>query len=333
MKRMLFLLVPACVLLSLGIASYLLVTHPYQGTPNEGVFVQIEPGMTAARIARVLEERGVLLTRQTFLAYLWLQGKTRLLKAGEYFFQGPVTQIQVVEKITEGKVYYRALTVPEGRNLFELAELVARQGLGSREDFLGAANRTRWIADLDDQAKNLEGYLFPDTYLLPRRISPEEIVRLMVQRFRQVFGPEFSHGAREQGLTIRQAVTLASLVERETGLDAERPLVAAVFHNRLRKGILLQCDPTVIYASLLVGKYDGNLRWSDLDLDSPYNTYKHSGLPPGPIANPGEKSLRAALYPAPVDYLYFVAQKDGTHLFSSDLRSHSRAVQKYQKVR
>jgi UPF0755 protein len=211
-----------------------------------------------------------------------------------------------------------------------MAAIYEGAGLGAASDFVAAAGDEGLVADHDPAARNLEGYLFPDTYALPRRASARDLVARMVRRFNVVMNDELRALAGARGLGLRQAVTLASLVEKETASPAERPIVAAVYLNRLREGIGLQCDPTVIYALELRGRFNGNLTRADLAVDSPYNTYRYRGLPPGPIAAPGRSSLEAVAHPAEVDYLYFVSRNDGTHAFASTLAAHNRNVQKYQ---
>jgi UPF0755 protein len=218
----------------------------------------------------------------------------------------------------------------EGLTIAEMATIVASQGFGPAENFIAAARDVSRVSALDPAASDLEGYLFPDTYALPRSADAAAIVRAMVDRFLEVFTPELQAAQRARGLSVRQFVTLASIVEKETGQADERPLVAAVYTNRLRVGMGLQCDPTVIYALLRAGKYTGNLRREDLMFDSPYNTYRYAGLPPGPIASPGRGSLEAAARPAAVDYLYFLSRNDGSHEFARSLAEHNRNVQKYQ---
>jgi UPF0755 protein len=198
---------------------------------------------------------------------------------------------------------------------------------------MAASRKAELVRDMDPEAKDLEGYLFPDTYTLPRRTTAEQLVERMVARFEKVMTPELRNKAVERGFTVRQVVTLASLVEKETAKPEERPVVAGVYTNRMRIGMGLQCDPTVIYALMLAGRYDGNIRKGDLQIDSPYNTYRYAGLPPGPIAAPGEASLRAAVEPADVPYLYFVSRNDGSHVFSTTLDEHNRNVNNFQKRR
>jgi UPF0755 protein len=254
------------------------------------------------------------------------------LKAGEYSLDGPMSLDQIVDVIARGEVVRNEVTFPEGLNAVEAADIVGARAL-SADAFLQATKSTTLVKDLDPDASDLEGYLFPDTYDIPRTAEPETVlVARMVQRFRDVMAPELPRIAAKK-LTVRQVVTLASLVERETARPEERPRIAAVFLNRLRKGMLLQTDPTVIYALRLAGKWDGNIRRADLQIDSPYNTYRYPGIPPGPIANPGRGALLGVIDPLDVKDLYFVSRNDGTHQFSETLAQHNRAVDRYQRRR
>jgi UPF0755 protein len=236
----------------------------------------------------------------------------------------------VVDKLARGDVYVINITFPEGLNATEMAKIFEMHGLGPASAFVAAARDPSPIKVLDAAARDLEGYLFPETYMLSRRTDAARLVRMMTARFDQVFTVDMRQAAGDRGLTVRQVVTLASIIEKEASRPEERPLVAAVYENRLRIGMALQCDPTVIYALARVGKYTGNLRREDLAFDSPYNTYRYPGLPPGPIASPGRASLEAAVHPAPVDFLYFVSRNDGSHEFSRTLEEHNRNVQKWQ---
>jgi UPF0755 protein len=255
------------------------------------------------------------------------------LKAGEYHFTHPISTLEVFEKLRKGEVYRVRVTVPEGLSRQEIVMLLSSNGFGPPDRLRQATAARDLIRSLDTAAEDLEGYLFPDTYFFARRATPKEIARTMVSGFTRVWTEGRQERARELGLSVREVVTLASLIEEETGASSERPLVSAVFHNRLRRNIPLACDPTVVYGVKRAKPYDGVINRSDLELDSPYNTYLRAGLPPGPICNPGSASIDAALYPASVDYLYFVSKNDGTHVFSSDYASHQSAVRRYQRRR
>ncbi len=303
---------------------------PYQGFAPGGVFVEIPRGMSNSAIARRLAESGVVRSRIAFdILCRWKS--PALLQAGEYFFDRPTTPMEVFRKLAEGRVFVHVVTVPEGKSMYEIAELMEREGLATRTDFLTAARDASLVRDLAPKARSLEGFLFPATYQFPRRVTPARIVEAMVRQFREIW----QRLQKEEGVAddrpIDEVVTLASLVEKETGVKEERPLVAGVFHNRLKRRIALQCDPTVIYALELENKYSGSLSGKDLQFKSPYNTYRNAGLPPGPIANPGEASLRAALRPSQVDYLYFVSNGQGGHIFSRTLAEHNHNVALYRR--
>lgn len=323
--------------LLVGAWGYHRLKTPFKGY-SDAKFVIIERGAPTNSIAQTLVQEGVISNKWTFLMYLTFKKRRgETLKAGEYYFDAPTSQIEVADKLIKGKVYQHSVTVPEGLTMFDIAGLFAQTGLFDKESLLDEMKNPKPIKDLDSKAEDLEGYLFPDTYLFRRGTSSAEIVGRMVKRFRDVFDERYRQRSRELGLGTRDVVTLASLIEKETGRDEERPLVSAVFMNRLKKEIPLQCDPTVLYAKLRLGApvdvIDPPRRIIDratLNVDSPYNTYKHLGLPPGPIANPGRKSIEAALYPANVDFFYFVSKNDGTHFFSRTLSQHNDAVAKYQ---
>jgi UPF0755 protein len=290
----------------------------------------IPRGTSSYETAHLLEREGVVRHWAVFLAYLKLAKPRSPLQAGEYRFAEPLSVIQVADKLIRGLIYYHEFTVPEGYSLFEIGAMLEQKGFARAADLLAAAGRTDLVADLSQSARNLEGYLFPDTYRLARGTTADEIARIMVRRFREVYAG-LQPLLPQSPLNLQQVVTLASLIEKETSVDAERELISAVFQNRLKKGMLLQCDPTVIYAAQLKGNYRGTIFQSDLESNSPYNTYRHPGLPPGPIANPGKRSLEAALSPAQSDYLYFVADNRGGHVFSRTLEEHQRAVAAYRK--
>ena len=302
---------------------------PYRGYASADVFVEIPSGSGARAIARQLVAAGVVRDEWAFRYALWKTDRGRQLQAGEYRFAEPRSAVEVVSKIARGEVHLRPITFPEGLTIPAMAEIFGASGFGTADDFLRASRDAERTA-LDPAAADLEGYLFPDTYSLPRTTTAPDLVAAMVARFEQAFDDDLRRQAAEIGLSVREAVTLASLVERETALAEERAVVSAVYTNRLRIGMALQCDPTVIYALELAGLYDGNLSRENLRYDSPYNTYLYSGLPPGPIAAPGRAALEAAVRPADVGYLYFVSRNDGSHVFASSLREHNRNVREYQ---
>jgi UPF0755 protein len=306
------------------------VQRPYQGYAGAEQFVEIPTGSGVNAITARLVEQGVVTDRLAFRVAVRMKRAERSLKAGEYRFDRPMSPLEVVDKLARGDVYLQQITFPEGMTLWEMADLFEARGFGSKDAFMKAASNGALIAELDARASDLEGYLFPETYLLPRRTSADALVRQMVRRFTQVFGEEERRLAAERGMTVREIVTLASLVEKETAVPDERPIVAGVYANRLRIGMGLQCDPTVIYALLREGRWDGNLTRADLRFDSPYNTYRYAGLPPGPIAAPGRAAIQAALAPADVPYFYFVSRNDGSHVFAETYKEHSRNVQEWQ---
>jgi UPF0755 protein len=314
-----------------GYFVYSRVNEPFRGYEADGQLVEIPAGAGTRAIGDRLVSAGVVRDELTYRAALWLSGDARRLQAGEYRFDRPMTAREVVSKIARGEVDLVRVTFREGLTIAEMATVFESQGFGSAAEFREAAGT---LADLvqsvDPTARDLEGYLFPETYAVSRRVDAQQLVRAMVDRFMQVLTPELRAAAQERGLSVRQLVTLASIVEKETGTGSERPLVAAVYSNRLRIGMGLQCDPTVIYALQRAGRFDGNLRRDDLSFDSPYNTYRYAGLPPGPIAAPGRDALVAAAHPADVDYLYFVSRNDGSHAFAKTLDEHNRNVQRFQ---
>ena len=307
--------------------------RPFQGYPGEERVVLIEEGTTAGRILQRLHAEGILENPTLARLYLVRFLKDPPLQAGEYRFSGPLTVPQVLDRLIRGDVLTYAVTLIEGLTLEEQADHLAKEGFGAESVFLEAMRSPRLIADLDPYATDLEGYLFPDTYLFPRGISEQAVVQALVANFRQQLEslPEALPPAHENPRAVRDLVTLASIVEKEARLDEERPLIAAVYANRLERGIALYADPTVIFALKRLGSWNGNLRRPDLQVDSPYNTYRYPGLPPGPIASPGLRSLQAAAAPADVPYLYFVSRNDGSHVFAETLAEHNRNVHEWQK--
>lgn len=309
---------------------YSRVHAPFKGYEAAAQEVEIPAGAGTRAIGRQLVDAGLIRDDLTYRVALWLSGDARRLKAGDYRFDRPMSPREVLGKIARGEVDLVNVTFREGLTIAEMAAIFEAQGLGSATSFREAAADQSLVSDIDPAATDLEGYLFPETYAVSRHVRATDLVRAMVDRFRHVLTPEMRAGAAARDLTIRQLVTLASIVEKETGAADERPLVAAVYSNRLKIGMGLQCDPTVIYALQRAGRFDGNLRREDLGFDSPYNTYRYAGLPPGPIAAPGRGSLEAAAHPANADYIYFVSRNDGTHAFARTLDEHNRNVQKFQ---
>jgi UPF0755 protein len=330
MRRFLWVLV---ALILLGVAAWFAVAfyRPYQDFPSEGVYVDVPHGASTRTIAGILARNGVLRSRIVF-ELIARNHPRRTLQAGEYFFDHPLRPSAVFWQIAEGRVFTIPVTVPEGLTIYEAADLLGKTGLVTRDDFLAAAKNPSAIRDLSPDARTLEGFLFPATYQLPRHVTAQDITALMVKRFRETWQTLPAASGASEGKATAEIITLASLVERETPAPGERPLVAGVFINRLRLKMRLQCDPTVAYVLESEGRYTGQLSGRDLAVDSPYNTYRHAGLPPGPIASPGETSLRAALAPAATDYLYFVANTQGGHFFGRTLVEHERNVKRYHHL-
>ncbi len=315
----LLLLLALAVLLLAGFLLYV----PFG--PSTESFVDIAPGTGTLEIAAQLEQSGIVRSRYGFELFRLLRGGT--LRAGEYRFDHPAPITEVYARIARGDVYTRALVIPEGLNIFDIAQAAEAAGFGSRAAFLAAERQhTALIAEWNPRATSLEGYLFPAIYRFGRHATPEQIVTAMVRRFRQM--------TIQLGLEtdVARTVTMASLVEKEVSQDAERPLVAGVFHNRLDRGMALDTDPAVVYAALLDSRYRGTIYRSDLDSPSPYNTYKHTGLPPGPICNPGLAALEAAIHPAATDLLYFVSDGAGHTRFSASLKEHEQQVESYRNA-
>lgn len=304
--------------------------EPYKGYEGAEQFIEIPAGAGAAEIRKRLLDAGLVRDEFTLRATLRWTGASRDLKAGEYRFDRPLSAVEVVDRIARGDVYARRVTFREGLTIEEMADVYQSGEFGAAKDFLAAARDATLVRDLDPEAPDLEGYLFPETYAVPRGTPAARLIRMMVDRFKAAYTQDLQAKARAQGLTTRQVVTLASLVEKETGKAEERPLVAAVYRNRMQIGMGMQADPTVVYALRKAGRYDGNIRREDLAFDSPYNTYKYPGLPPGPIASPGKASLDAALSPADVKYLYFVSRNDGSHVFAETLDEHNANVREFQ---
>ncbi len=295
------------------------------------VLVEIEKGWGVRTIAEALKREGVLTKKTLFVGRYRLFFHRAALKAGQYEMAAPSTPQAVLDALGRGLVYLRPVTVAEGLTALETFPLFVAAGFGREEAFKKASMDTSALGVLDPLAADLEGYLFPETYRLPKGISASEILSKMVEQFRGVLTEPWRRRAAALGFSVRDAVILASMIEKETGRPEEKPLVSSVFHNRLRADMRLECDPTIIYALKKAGTYDGKLHGKDLRFDSPYNTYLHAGLPPGPICNPGRSSLEAALHPADTGFLYFVARHDGSHQFSRTLREHNRAVDEYRR--
>jgi UPF0755 protein len=317
-----------------GLTAFYLWSYYHTPASHEAEerIVALAPGTTLSQIAAQLAENGLLRHRWMFVLYVrWLAPGPHL-QAGEYSLSTSMSPAQIAAILRGGKVRYHTLTIPEGSTIRDIALLVSTLGLGNAQAVRDLAHDTTFITALGLTAPSLEGYLFPETYRVQRGRRERELLALMVQTLQANYTPEMALQADRLGFSQHEVLTLASLIEKEARIDDERPLIAAVYHNRLRHGMRLQCDPTVIYA--LGEQFDGNIRKADLNIDSPYNTYRYAGLPPGPIASAGRRAIEAALAPAAVDYLYFVAiGQDGRHKFSTTLAEHNQAVREYQLKR
>ncbi len=300
--------------------------NPYD-TEGKPVHFIVKSGQTLSEISDNLEKQGIIKSSFFFKIIVSYKESAKDLKAGEYILSASKTPLQILSVITKGDVKLYKLTMPEGLNIKEIAFLVEKAGFGAQENFILLAQSKTFAKSLGVEQVTLEGYLFPETYFFPKDISQKQIIKTMVAMFNEVYTEEFREQTSDMGFTIHQIVTLASIIEKETGANKERPIISSVFHNRLRKGMRLESDPTVIYG---IKDFNGNLTRKDLKTWTPYNTYKIKALPPGPIANPGKMSIKAALYPAKTDYIFFVSKKDTTHKFSKTIGEHNKAVRKYQ---
>jgi UPF0755 protein len=308
--------------------------HRFAAQPADagGAFVTMDIMANASfnAVARQLADAGIITHPLRFKILARITGDDKRLKAGEYELSPAMTPLEVLNTLVNGKVVLHRLMVPEGFTAREIAAELQRTGLSDAGEFMALATDSRLAAELDVPAAGLEGYLFPDTYFFPKGVSPRTIIARMVRRFHEQFSQDWYARAQELDLTAHEVVTLASIIEKETGDGAERPIISSVFHNRLKKKMRLESDPTVIYG---IEDFDGNITRRHLTTRTPYNTYTIRGLPPGPIANPGRLSIEAALYPAQTDYIYFVSKKDGTHYFSTTIAEHNKAVRRYQLYR
>ena len=317
----------------LGVAAYQTIRWaegpaiPSNAHPPSKVVV-IPDGSTFQHVAALLEREGLIKSSFMFVLFGKVQSADRKVHAGEYELNPGMTPAEILSKLLNGQVLLHSLTIPEGLTITQIAEVASQQGLADPVEFLRLAKDRAFIASLGINAETLEGYLYPNTYKFPRPIKAREVLVVMVEQLKQVLGPDLLARMQELKMTMHEVLTLASVIEKETGSGGERPEISAVFHNRLKKHIPLQSDPTVIYG---LPAFDGNLRKKDLSSPSPYNTYRVQGLPPGPIANPGIQAIRATLYPSNSSFLYFVSRNDGTHQFSATLIEHNKAVEKYQK--
>lgn len=321
------------VIVALGVVAYQAIRWaegpavPAEERPPSKVIV-IPDGSTFQQVADLLERERLIKSGFAFVLFGKFQSADRKVHAGEYEMNPGMTPAEILSMLRNGQVLLHSLTVPEGLTFVQIAELASQDGLTDREEFLRLAKDREFIGSLEIKAETLEGYLYPDTYKFPRPVKAREVLVAMVEQLRQEFRADLRARMQELKMTMHEVLTLASVIEKETGSGGERPEISAVFHNRLKKHIPLQSDPTVIYG---LPAFDGNLHKKDLSSPSPYNTYRVQGLPPGPIANPGIQAIRAALYPSDSRFLYFVSKNDGTHQFSATLIEHNKAVEKYQK--
>ena len=320
-------------MVALGVAAYQTIRWaegpviPAQERPPSKIVV-IPDGSTFQHVATLLERERLIKSGFSFVLFGKFKSADRKVHAGEYELNAGMTPAEILAILLNGQVVLHSLTIPEGLTIVQIADLAAQDGLTDRAEFLRLGKDRTFIASLGIKAETLEGYLYPDTYKFPRPIKAREVLVAMVEQLRQVVGPDLFVRMQELKMTLHEVLTLASVIEKETGSGDERPEISAVFHNRLKKHIPLQSDPTVIYG---LPAFDGNLHKKDLSNPSPYNTYRVQGLPPGPIANPGIHAIRATLYPSNSSFLYFVSRNDGTHQFSATLIEHNKAVEKYQK--
>ncbi len=306
--------------------------RPYKGYPDIERQVSIKNGTSATQILQTLQTDGVIGDANLARFYLvWFMGDPAL-QAGDYNFRGPLSTPEVLDKLVHGRVMTGSVTLIEGLTLEEIADRLEQADLGRREVFLDLMRSPELIADLDPEAPDLEGYLFPETYSFARNTDEQTVVSTLVKTFRKRYESQIRPLlGNSPSRSLRQIVTLASIVEKEARIPSERPLIAGVYRNRVQRRIGLGADPTVIYALKRLGRWNGNIRRSDLQVDSPYNTYRYAGLPPGPICSPGLASLKAAADPADVPYLYFVSRNDGTHVFATTLQEHNRNVELWQR--
>jgi UPF0755 protein len=320
-----------------GAAGWLAWALLMPAAPNGQTFVLLRPGYSTRHIAAELKSAGVIRSKAAFVLWHYYH-RGRSLQAGEYLFDKPANIVDIQKRLRRGDVYFHTVVVPEGFTMFDIARAIEAAGLGPADDFLKVAKSdTSLISDLDPGAQSLEGYLFPDTYEFSRMMSMREMAAAMVRQFRQVatqvglISPP-DGVAPDATRDLHTTVTMASIIEKETGVPEERPLVASVYYNRLNKHIALDADPSIIYAELLAGSYQGALHHADMQFNSPYNTYHNAGLPPGPIANPGRSALEAAMHPADSDFYYFVADAQGHHRFARTMEEHNKNVLAYRKA-
>jgi len=334
LRKILLLTVIFISLCIVAVAAFLLDLHYYAEQPagleSDEVVVDIPVGQPFKKTTQILFKSNIINRPFKFNLVARLKGFDKRLKAGEYVLCACMSPLQILEKLAKGEVKLYKITIPEGFNIFQIAELIAGNGFDNKSAFIEAASNADLARKYGIEGETFEGYLFPETYYFPKNSTPESIIASMVKQFWLVFGAAWQERSKQLGFSAHQIVTLASIIEKETSNPAERPLISSVFHNRLRMKMRLESDPTVIYG---LKDFDGNLKRKHLETATPYNTYKTAGLPAGPIANPGKASLEAALYPADTKFIYFVSKKNKTHHFSTNLEDHNLAVRKYQLQR
>ena len=332
MKKTLLLILIFLLIITFAAVGLIVELRNYAATPTnvnalKNVIISVHPGQTLRNTANLLEQANLIKSKLKFILIARINGLDKHLKAGEYLLSAAMPPRQILEIMVKGAVNLHKFTVPEGYSIAQMAVLVENARFGSKTDFIKTATDAALVAKHGIEASTLEGYLFPDTYFFPRDVTMNKIISTMLNRFWSVFTTDWRLRAKDLGYTVHQIVTLASIIEKETGAAVERPIISSVFHNRLNKKMRLESDPTVIYG---IKDFDGNLTRKHLNTRTAYNTYKIRGLPAGPIANPGRASLEAALYPDDTEYIYFVSKKDSTHYFSKTLKEHNQAVRKYQ---
>jgi UPF0755 protein len=330
-KTLLFIGVPLFIAICVAWGFYYelktFASMPANQSASASVIINVSPGQTLRTTADILYRKTIIKDTLKFVLIARIKGYDKRLKAGEYLLSASMAPLQILKIMVKGAVKLYKLTIPEGYTIDQIAAVMDAANFCTKTDFIQAATDTARVRQKGLEGRTFEGYLFPDTYFFPRDVTIERIISTMVKRFRSVFVPEWVARAKDLGLTVHQIVTLASIIEKETGAPFERPIISSVFHNRLKKKMRLESDPTVIYG---INNFDGNITRKHLTTRTPYNTYKVRGLPIGPIANPGSAALVAALYPDDTKYIYFVSRKDRTHQFSTNLKQHNRAVRKYQ---
>ena len=326
--------IAALLSILIGIAGVLYI-YSYGNNPagklKAGVVIEIAPGSSFTAISKKLEKSGAVANERMFYLYAKMRGVQSKAKAGEYMIEPSMSVDEILDVLVKGSVINHRITIPEGYNLYQIADLLDEKKITNKQDFIKKAKDKKLMSKLKVKGVSFEGYLYPETYFFYKGMNTEEVIRQMVERFHSIFADDLRKKSKKMGFTLEEVVTLASIIEKETGRPEERPLISAAFHNRLKKKMRLQSDPTTIYG--IIETFDGNLRKKDLLQKTPYNTYKISGLPLGPIANPGIESIKAVLNPADVDYIFFVSKNNGSHIFSETYKEHKKNVWKYQKNR